>query len=182
MTENEVITLLSSGDRKTLKKVYTDHRSAFIAFSRKFSLATEDILDAYQDTMVILQQQALEGRLENLTCTLRTYIFSIGKRILYEKIRVKNKRSDIPLSISGEYNYKEIVSDYLNDKNDEELQRLKKVFLQLGKKCQEVLTLFYYRGFTNDEIAETLDYENKNVVKSQKSRCLKKLKELFKQK
>ena len=182
MTENEVITLLSSGSIKTLKVVYTDHKPAFIAFSRKYSLATEDILDAYQDTMVILQQQALEGRLENLTCTLRTYIFSIGKRILYEKIRAKNKISDIPLSISGSYNYQEIVSDYLNDKNDEELQKLKKVFLQLGKKCQQLLTLFYYRGFTNDEIVETLNYENKNVVKSQKSRCLKKLKELFNQK
>ena len=179
MTQNEIIVLLGSGDRKTLKKIYAEHRSAFIAFARKFSLPTEDILDTYQDTMVILQQQALEGRLKDLTCSLRTYIFSIGKHLLHEKVRLKNRQSSIPISVSGAYNYKEIVSDYVQDKNDEELEKLKKVFLKMGNKCQEVLTLSFYRGYTNDEIAEELQYENTNVVKSQKSRCLKKLKELF---
>lgn len=181
MTDNEVILLLYAGDKKTLKKVYAENREPFIAFARKFSLPLEDILDVYQDVIVVLQEQIIEGKLKSLTCSMRTYLFSIGKHMLYEKVRLKNKTSDVPISTSTEYRYQEIVTDFLNDKNDEHLKKLKTLFLKLGKKCQEVLTLYYYRGYTNDEIATSLKYENKNVVKSQKSRCLRKLKELFNQ-
>src|SRR5690606_36626853 len=54
---------------------------------------------------------------------------------------------------------------------------LKKHFSTLGKKCQELLTLFYYRGYTIKDIIETSDYTSENVVKSAKSRCMKTLKE-----
>ena len=59
----------------------------------------------------------------------------------------------------------------------EQQQRLRTFFKKLGKKCQLVLTLFYYRGLTIEEIVEHTDYGNANTVKAQKSRCLKTLKE-----
>jgi DNA-directed RNA polymerase specialized sigma24 family protein len=42
-----------------------------------------------------------------------------------------------------------------------------------------VLKLFYYNGFTLEEIQQHLNYGNYNTVKSQKSRCLKNLKDLI---
>lgn len=65
----------------------------------------------------------------------------------------------------------------MNDTPNEMQKALQKAFVTLGKKCKEILTLFYYRGFTLDEISETLNHDNKNVTKSQKSRCIKQLKE-----
>ncbi|MGK0414378.1 MAG: putative DNA-binding protein YlxM (UPF0122 family) [Polaribacter sp.] len=53
-------------------------------------------------------------------------------------------------------------------------------FKKLGKKCQEVLTLFYSRGLSIDEIVEHSDYTDGSVVRSQKSRCLKTLKDMIK--
>jgi RNA polymerase sigma-70 factor (ECF subfamily) len=43
-----------------------------------------------------------------------------------------------------------------------------------------MLTLSFYRGLSNEEIATLEGYENEAVVRSQKSRCLKTLKELIK--
>ena len=57
---------------------------------------------------------------------------------------------------------------------------LEKHFKTLGKQCKELLTLFYYRGFTIKEILNKGDYNNENVVKSAKSRCMKTLKERIK--
>jgi len=57
---------------------------------------------------------------------------------------------------------------------------LKKHFKTLGRQCQELLTLFYYRGFTIKEILNHGSYNSENVVKSAKSRCMKTLKERIK--
>ena len=41
-----------------------------------------------------------------------------------------------------------------------------------------ILKLFYYQGYNLDEIQEILEYSNKKVLKSQKSRCIRQLKDL----
>ena len=50
----------------------------------------------------------------------------------------------------------------------------------ISESCQIILKLFYYRGLTIDEIVEQTEYKDPNTVRSHKSRCLKRLKTLFK--
>ena len=118
-----------------------------------------------------------EGDLDDLKCAIKTYLFGIGKYMLFVKARKNNKNvADFPLE-NEDYNYQEISTAFISDSINDRQLLLQKALITLGKKCKEVLTLFYYRGFTIDEIATHLNYENKNVVKSQKSRCIKQLKE-----
>ena len=60
-----------------------------------------------------------------------------------------------------------------------EQRLLKKYYDELGDRCKSVLNLFYYQGYNLDEIREILNYSNKKVLKSQKSRCIKQLKNLL---
>lgn len=176
MSEQQLILQLKKSDKGALKIIYLENRIPFINFARKFKVSEDDIVDIYQDVIIALQEKVNKGELENLTCSIRTYLFGIGKYMLYEKARKNNKKIvDFPLEKEA-YNYHEIVDDFLQEPNKFQLL-LQKGVASLGKKCKEVLRLFYYRGFTIDEIAEKLNYENKNVVKSQKSRCIKQLKE-----
>jgi RNA polymerase sigma factor (sigma-70 family) len=68
----------------------------------------------------------------------------------------------------------EIVEATIQD--DEQRHKMQLALEELGGKCREILYLFYYRGFSLEEIVEKLGYSNKDVAKSQKSRCLKSLK------
>ena len=70
--------------------------------------------------------------------------------------------------------------EFENEELTIEQQLLRTHFNKLGKKCRELLTLFYYRGLTIDDIVEFAGYTNGSVVRSQKSRCLKSLKEMIK--
>src|SRR5690606_27383478 len=54
---------------------------------------------------------------------------------------------------------------------------LKKAFGSLGEQFKKLLELYYYEGLTIDEIQNYLGYSSKDVLKSQKTRCLKQLKE-----
>jgi RNA polymerase sigma factor (sigma-70 family) len=180
MNEQQLVSLLKAFDKKALEKIYIENRVSFINFARKFKLSDNDIVDVYQDAIIALQEKAIKGDIDKISCTVKTYLFGIGKYMLYEKARKNNKTvANFPLENEA-YNYNEISDAFLDDEPNEHQILLQKGFASLGKKCKEVLTLFYYRGFTIDEIAEKLKYNNKNVVKSQKSRCIKQIKDFIK--
>jgi RNA polymerase sigma factor (sigma-70 family) len=177
MNKEQLVKLLKNADKEALKMIYVDYRTPFINFARKFHFSENDIVDVYQDAIIVLQEKAIKGDLDDLKCAIKTYLFGIGKYMLFVKARKNNKNvADFPLE-NEDYNYQEISTAFINDSINDRQLLLQKALITLGKKCKEVLTLFYYRGFTIDEIATHLNYENKNVVKSQKSRCIKQLKE-----
>lgn len=180
MNKQELIILLKKGDAKALEKLYLENRDSFINFSKNFKVTQEDIVDAYQDAFIVLREKAIAGDLDNLKCSIKTYLFSIGKYMIYEKARKNNKEIMVATIKKEDYDYSSIASNFLNDEADEMQIKLQKGLKKLGKTCKDVLHLFYYRGFTIEEIAVKLKYSNKNVVKSKKSRCIKQLKELIK--
>ncbi|MAQ75348.1 MAG: RNA polymerase subunit sigma-24 [Aquimarina sp.] len=177
---NQDLITLKKGNNLALTKLYKDYRNYFMQYARKFGLDEDSLADIYQDSFITLRDHAIKGNLDTLKSSIKTYLVSIGKYTIYEKLKKVNKTiayDDLPPVKNEEI----IEIDNLQeDEISEEQKKLRIHFKNLGKRCQEMLTLFYYRGLTIEEITESLGYENKNVVKSQKSRCLKSLKELIK--
>ncbi|KAA1247514.1 RNA polymerase sigma factor [Aquimarina sp. RZ0] len=176
--KEELLTLKKSHNQ-ALEKIYNEYRSSFLQFAKKYELDHDSVIDVYQDAFIALREHAIQGKLDNIKSSVKTYLFSIGKYMIYDLLRKQKKT--IPYEHSVEF--KETADEEFFFEEPEltsKQQLLRQYFKNLGKRCQEMLTLFYYRGLTIDEITESLGYENKNVVKSQKSRCLKSLKELIK--
>ena len=143
MNEQKLISLLKNSDKKALEKVYLENRVSFINFARKFNVSDEDIIDVYQDAIIALQEKAVEGKLADLKCSISTFLFGIGKYMLFDKARKNNKKvADFKLENEA-YNYKEMSDSFLDETPNEFQILLQKGFATLGKKCKEVLTLFY---------------------------------------
>ena len=102
----------------------------------------------------------------------------IGKNKIYKLLNKANRLNSDHTVIHADSEL--CVFDI--ETNDEQQEILKSAFEELGGKCQEILTLYYYEGQNLDDIQNTLGYSSKDVLKSQKSRCLKKLKECVKKK
>ena len=178
MVESEIAKALKSDNKSVLKSVYIKHKLAFIGFAKTYDINNEDALDIYQDSIIALRENALKGHLDNLNSTLKTYLFSIGKYMIYNRLKEKKKLHLIH-SIKDEGEVDELnISDIDYNFNSRQRQ-LQVAFKGLGAQCQTLLNLFYMRGFTLDEIVEELNYNSKDVAKSQKSRCLKSLKEII---
>ncbi len=159
-----------------LRKMYNEHRTVFFGFARKYKMSDAEIADIYQEAFLALRKHALSGKLLEVNCSLRTYLFGIGKFLIFNELKKKNKL--VPLKTNeSEIETVEIKEDAPLTFEQKLLQQN---FKKLGKKWQQVLTMFYYRGLTNEEISKTLGYSSKDVAKSQKSRCLKSLKALVK--
>ncbi len=171
---------LQSNDRLKLKALYNLYREEFLNFGRRYNLDQGLLLDIYQDSFLALRKQALQGKLDTIDASMKTYLFGITKYKIYDQLK-RNKR-EVPY----ESNLHIVNEEILEIKIEEEPQLterqllLRKYLKELGEKCRQVLTLFYYRGLNIKEIVEYTNYNNENVVKAQKSRCLKALRQQFK--
>ncbi|MFK5982213.1 MAG: sigma-70 family RNA polymerase sigma factor [Flavobacteriaceae bacterium] len=173
--EKHLIISFQNNNSLQIKNLYNEHRDSFFSFGKKYNLTESELSDIYQDAFIALRKQAISGKLNKINCSLKTYFFGIGKYLIYDEL--KRKKKLFPLLNNTESDTVEIIQISPKIKLTVEQKLLQKHFIKLGKKCQQVLTLFFYRGLSNEEIALKEGYENEAVVRSHKSRCLKKLKE-----
>lgn len=170
---------LKQGSDQALQQVYEDNRDKFINFARRYNLDTDDIIDIYQDAYIVFYNNVMSGKIESFTSSISTYLFSIGKYLIFDKMKKNNKKVSSNFDLSLVKDSDDLVStlEVENEALTQEQKLLKQHFKDLGKQCQELLTLFYYRGFTIKDILKHSNYNSENVIKSAKSRCLKTLKQ-----
>ena len=179
MTDEAVIKALKNRSQKALERVYSINRKAFLGFAKKYPISNEDAIDIYQDAIIALRDNAVNGTIDDLKSELKTYLFSIGKYMIYSNLKQQNRMHLVEDSSRFINDVETLILDInTNELTNEQLQ-LQAAFKTLGQKCKEVLTLFYYKGFDLEEIMNELNYTNKDVVKSQKSRCIKSLKTMI---
>jgi len=52
---------------------------------------------------------------------------------------------------------------------------------ELGESCKKILELFYYENLSMKEIVSQMHYENEQVVRNKKYKCLQQLTDKMKQ-
>lgn len=175
--DKEAVKDLKSDDRLKIKALYNRYRAEFLGFGKRYNLNQDALADVYQEAFLALRKHAISGRLDSVQSSMKTYLFGIGKYKIFDVLKEKNHNVpfEANLHIVGE-EVEEIEIDEGPPLTQEQFL-LRKYFKELGEKCRQVLTLFYYRGLSIIEIAEQAGYDNANVVKAHKSRCLKSLKQ-----
>lgn len=166
---------LLSGDEAALIEVYNLYRAEFLNFFKSYNINEESILDIYQDCIIVIYQKIFVEHLTLKSSSLKTYIFGIGKHKVYDyfkKRRIINNNIENLKVESKNFEIEDTPSMYE--------QTLAKNLNLISESCQHILKLFYYRGLSIKDIVKQTDYKDENTVKSHKSRCLKKLKELCK--
>jgi len=181
-TDQAIFEALKKGSDRAFKEVYESNRPLFLNFAKKYGLNAAEILDIYQETYITFYENVETGKLTVLSSSISTYLLSIGKYKIMNYLRSASRKlaREAPLEIVGdvEGGLEDLTLD-AEDLNAEELL-LKKYFEELGEKCKSIITWFYYYKHSIKEIMKLGAYNSENVVKSQKSRCLKTLRELCK--
>ncbi len=177
--EKQLITHIQSDHPKEVASLYHMYKDAFLKFGQRFQLDNHALLEIYHDALIEMRKHAISGRLETVSASFKTYLFSIGKFKIYKYLKERDKS---PLQITKEIPDEETIDISLFDEQllTENQLKLQAVFKDLGKKCQRMLINFYHKELSINEIMVQENYESENTVRSQKSRCLKTLKSLFK--
>ena len=156
-------------------RLYREQRGSFINWAQKhFGCQTEDAIEVFQESMVVLYQKIKTRQLVEMKATLKTYLFAIGRNLLLKQYQLNSKTTDM----------KDLPEITVNPTDlQEELKErqliVKAAMTQLGDMCREVLYLFYYRNFAIESIASQLNFKSEEVVRSKKYKCLKQLKKIL---
>jgi RNA polymerase sigma factor (sigma-70 family) len=166
------------GKYELLDEFYRTNRTSFIRWAHNtYSLNALEAEDIYQDAIEALFQKIVLGKLENLKASLKSYLFSIGKYMIYRKIKGKNtynletEKLESEMFNSGQMQFIQIETD----QQEHQLELVANCKKKLSGACHSILDLYYSEKKSMKEIALLLGYKNEDVVKSQKARCLAEL-------
>jgi len=166
--------LLKTDRTKALTDVYKQHRSEFIGWACKtFGCTPDEAKDVYQNAIIILYENSVNGKLTELNSSVKTYLFAIGKNKLKELARQKNQKENFSLAAEPEW------EDAVEEIPEEYLQRALLSLEKLGDPCQSLLKDFFYHKYTMAQLTKKYGYKNEDTTKNQKYKCLMRLRKIY---
>ena len=136
----------------------------------------DDAKDVYQEAIIVLYNKIKTGDFE-LSSKLKTYLYSVSRRIWLKKLTQQSKKT----SNIADFEDVLVVEDDLEQHELKDLQfvQMKNALDSLGEPCKTIIQDFYMQGLSMHEICEKFGYTNTDNAKTQKYKCLQRLKKLF---
>jgi RNA polymerase sigma factor (sigma-70 family) len=181
-TEQQLLAALATGERLATERIYQQHYPILNGWLIKNGGNATDAADIFQEAMVVLFGKAQDEEFR-LTCSIGTYLFAIGKHLWYKKLQ-KQSRSPAYLdeNIGSDENDPGVAyEDDINVHHEREAHydQLNAALDQVGEPCRSLLKAFYHNDKSMQQIAVEFGYTNPDNAKTQKYKCLTRLRKLF---
>jgi len=158
--------------------IYQEYSDTISSFILANSGTAQDAEDIFQETVVtfidLIKKEKFRGE-----ASIKTFLVAIARNTWLNELK-KRARSGIREQLfenSRETNEMD-VSQFIADR--EMKQQFLEVLNKLGEPCKKILTLFYYENCSMKDMLNHLPYENEQVVRNKKYKCLQHLTGLFK--
>lgn len=135
----------------------------------------EDSGDVFQDSLIILYNRIKQKQFD-LSCSIKTYLYSICRNIWLDKLRSNKIHSRILNDNRPFIDVQEDFTALLS--NDEKRNRIMDLLNKLEEECRNILYYFYYDRLSMLEIAQRMGLSSDQAAKNKKYKCMKKLREM----
>ncbi|MBE6288069.1 MAG: sigma-70 family RNA polymerase sigma factor [Mediterranea massiliensis] len=138
-----------------------------------------DIEEIYDDAIMAFYSNIKEGKLTELTCSIQTYINRIGTYKTLDFLK-KHQLNFERIPDVETIDYCERTNEYWMTEGDSQEEERKNIIYSLIERlvepCKKILFSFYYDHFSMEMIAQSMGFATPDVAKTQKSRCMAKVK------
>ena len=181
LTDDELLTGLASGSDDALTQLYRRYFPMVLHFVTSNSGSEDEAKDVYQEALIVLYEKVRGGSFD-LHCQLKTYVYSVGRRLWMKQLSYKSRFivNDTEQTATDS-DAVEQMSDDLTDheERDRQFDLMANSLNRLGEPCRTLLDDFYIRHLSMQDITEKFGYTNADNAKTQKYKCLMRLKRLF---
>ncbi len=175
MTNSNLIELIKAGDHRGFEQLYRDYRDEFLAWTgNNFSCSKDEAKDLFQDSIIDFHRNVKSGKLQELNCDVKTYLFAIGKNKALKRLNHQK--------VESHYFDSEVIKEkeklnisIMADRKEENIEMVLHHLKYLPDSDRKVLHLYYSRGYDMESIARELGLKNADVAKKKKYIALKKL-------
>ncbi|MES2107146.1 MAG: sigma-70 family RNA polymerase sigma factor [Bacteroidota bacterium] len=175
-TDNEVILGILNNSENVLKRLYIAYFPMILQLVINNNGNSDDAKDIYQEAIIVLYNKVKTGDFE-LSSKLKTYIYSVCRRLWLKRLSQMNRYGgDIK-----DFQEFLVVDDETEKNNERDIQfnKMGSALQQLGEPCKTIIEDFYINNKSMQEICEEFGYTNADNAKTQKYKCLQRLKKLF---
>jgi RNA polymerase sigma factor (sigma-70 family) len=174
--EKLILQGLAQNDKQAIETIYKDNYAMIQAFILNNSGTYDDARDIFQESMIVLFEKARSGSFE-LSSQLKTYIYSVCRRLWLKRLnqmqryngQLDHLEETIPVEEEMEF----------HEKRNTDFMVMETAMSKIGEPCKSLLEAYYIQKKHMQEIAADFGYTNADNAKTQKYKCLMRLKKLF---
>lgn len=164
------------------RAIYDELRPGYLAyFGNRYSfLRREDLEDLYNDTLLAFYDNIATGRLATLTCSIKSYIYTIGRNKAVDLIRHQHPEARVSADTIEMFSRVDAIWDDANETEREKQSAVMHVVNKMVEPCRTILNLFYFQMETMKTIAQQMKYASADVAKTKKNQCMTKVRNVAK--
>jgi RNA polymerase sigma factor (sigma-70 family) len=175
-TDSEVVLGILNDSKDTLNKLYTSYFPMILQMVLSNSGDEDDAKDIFQESIIVLYNKVKTGKFE-LNCKLKTFIYSVCYRLWLKRLKQKGKSSN---NVDELDNLVAVENDIeQHEEKDKQFKQMDKALQFLGEPCKTIIEDYYLQNKSMQDICEKFGYTNADNAKTQKYKCLQRLKKLF---
>jgi len=175
-TDNEAILGILNNSESMLKRIYVAYFPMVLKLVLSNSGNDDDAKDIYQEAIIVLYNKVRSGDFE-LSSKLQTYIYSVCRRLWLKRLHQLSKYGG---DIHDFQEYLQVEEDLVNHEElDLQFDKMELALKELGEPCKTIIEDYYMHSLSMQEICEKFGYTNADNAKTQKYKCLQRLKKLF---
>jgi RNA polymerase sigma factor (sigma-70 family) len=175
-SDDELLAGLAEGSDAALAELYKRYFPMVLHLIVNNSGTEDDAKDIYQETLIVLYEKVSEGDL-TLHCQLKTFLYSISRRLWLKQLSLRSRNGTFLTDTEDIADVDDDVTDH--EARDRQFNLMADSLERLGEPCRTLLEDFYIRHLSMQTITEKFGYTNADNAKTQKYKCLMRLKRLF---
>ena len=174
--ENELLKGLAVNDKQVIEAIYRDNYPMVQAFILNNNGNSDEARDIFQETMIVLYEKAITEGFE-LNCQLKTYIYSVCRRLWLKRLQQLQRYSSLVENVEDSVPVEEDIEKH--EKHNNDFLLMESALNKIGEPCKSLLDAYYIQKKQMQQIATEFGYTNSDNAKTQKYKCLVRLKKLF---
>jgi RNA polymerase sigma factor (sigma-70 family) len=174
----DIIHGLASGDNLAIMKLYKLYFPPIAKMVINNQGSKEEAQDIFQETVMVLYDRVTNSNFE-LQSKLQTFLYAVSKRLWLKQLtRGESKYHKDQIDNHEDYlAAEEAVENH--EIVEANLLHMEEALVGLGEPCKTILYDFYIKNRSMADICEKFGYTNTDNAKTQKYKCLQRLKKLF---
>ncbi len=174
--EQRLLQGLAANEKNAIETIYRENYGVIQSLILKNNGYPEDARDIFQEAMIVLYERAKSGSFE-LHCQIKTYLYSVCRRLWLKRLQ-KIQRYNPAIDRIEETIPVEEELEAHQKKNDDFIL-MEHAMDKIGEPCKSLLEAYYFQKKSMPEIADFFGYTNADNAKTQKYKCLVRLKKIF---
>ncbi|MBY0245565.1 MAG: RNA polymerase sigma factor [Sphingobacteriaceae bacterium] len=175
-TDKEVVIGILNNSDEMLNRLYVGYFPMILQFILNNNGDEDDAKDVYQESIIVLYNKIKSGNFE-LTSKLKTYLYSVCRRIWLKKLANESKKT---YNITDFQDVLIVEQDTeLHEERNKQFDKMHLVLGSLGEPCKTIIEDFYIHNLSMQDISDKFGYTNTDNAKTQKYKCLQRLKKIF---